>query len=139
MDTLALGGTVVIYPEPGLDEHQQEVQDRPGAIGVLAFRGALPRGYLNDPERTARTYPVLRGVRHVSPGDYARVRADRYIDLLGRGSSVVNTGGEKVYPAEVEQVLLEHPSVTDAVVLGVPHGRWGEQVVAVVALERGHR
>jgi 3-oxocholest-4-en-26-oate---CoA ligase len=120
-----------------LDEQQQEVQDRPGAIGVLAFRGVLPKGYLNDPERTARTYPVLRGVRHVSPGDHVRVRADRYIELLGRGSSVVNTGGEKVYPAEVEQVLLDHPAVMDAVVFGVPHGRWGEQVAAVVALEPG--
>ena len=69
------------------------------------------------------------------PGDHVKVEVDRYIELLGRGSSVVNTGGEKVFPAEVEDVLLEHPAVTDAVVFGVADERWGERVVAMVAVE----
>jgi acyl-CoA synthetase (AMP-forming)/AMP-acid ligase II len=120
-----------------LDDGQHEVQDRPGATGILAFRGSLPKGYLDDPEKTAQAYPVINGVRHVSPGDYVRVLQDRYIELLGRGSSVVNTGGEKVYPAEVEQVLMDHPAVADAVVFGLPDERWGEKVAAVVALEPG--
>lgn len=120
-----------------LDGRQAEVQDHPGATGVLAYRGSLPKGYLNDPEKSAQAYPVINGVRHVSPGDYVRVQEDRHIELLGRGSSVVNTGGEKVYPAEVEQVLLEHPGVTDAVVFGMPDERWGERVAAMVAVEPG--
>ncbi|GAA1667913.1 acyl-CoA synthetase [Citricoccus zhacaiensis] len=120
-----------------LDEAQREVQDQPGAIGVLAYRGALPVGYLHDPVTSAETYPVINGVRHCSPGDYVRVGEDGFIDLLGRGSSVVNTGGEKVFPGEVEEALLEHPAVADAVVFGVPDPRWGEAVAAVVALEPG--
>lgn len=120
-----------------LDEGRRQVQDRPGATGILAFRGPLPRGYLDDPEKTAQSYPVIDGVRHASPGDYVRVLPDRCIELLGRGSSVVNTGGEKVYPAEVEQVLLGHPAVADAVVFGVADERWGEVVAAAVALEPG--
>jgi 3-oxocholest-4-en-26-oate---CoA ligase len=120
-----------------LDDHGCEVQDRPGATGILSFRGSLPKGYLDDPTRTAQAYPVINGVRHVSPGDYVRVLQDRYIELLGRGSAVVNTGGEKVYPAEVEEALLDHPAVTDAVVFGLPDERWGEKVAAVVALEPG--
>lgn len=120
-----------------LDDAQREVQDQPGAIGVLAYRGALPVGYLHDPVRSAETYPVINGVRHCSPGDYVRVGEDGFIDLLGRGSSVVNTGGEKVFPGEVEEALLEHPAVADAVVFGVPNLRWGEAVAAIVALEPG--
>ncbi|MEW1981693.1 AMP-binding protein [Citricoccus sp. NPDC079358] len=118
-----------------LDDAQREVQHEPGAIGVLAYRGALPVGYLHDPVTSAATYPVINGVRHCSPGDYVRVGEDGYIDLLGRGSSVVNTGGEKVFPGEVEEALLEHPAVADAVVFGVPDPRWGEAVAAAVALE----
>lgn len=120
-----------------LDDAQREVQDEPGAIGVLAYRGALPVGYLHDQATSAETYPVINGVRHCSPGDYVRVGEGGFIDLLGRGSSVVNTGGEKVFPGEVEEALLEHPAVDDAVVFGVPDPRWGEAVAAVVALEPG--
>ncbi|WP_313823602.1 AMP-binding protein [Citricoccus sp.] len=120
-----------------LDDAQREVQGRPGAIGVLAYRGALPVGYLHDPVKSAETYPVINGVRHCSPGDYVRVGEGGFIDLLGRGSSVVNTGGEKVFPGEVEEALLEHPAVADAVVFGVPDPRWGEAVAAIVALEPG--
>ena len=116
-----------------LDESFDEIHHQPDRIGLLAYRGTLPRGYLNDDEKTAATYPVIDGVRHLIPGDYVRVLGDGYIELLGRGSSVVNTGGEKVYPAEVEEALLDHHAVTDAVVLGLPDPRWGETVAAIVA------
>jgi fatty-acyl-CoA synthase len=117
-----------------LDESRHEVQDQPGAHGILGFRGALPRGYFKDEKKTQETYPIINGTRYVMPGDYVKVEEDRYIELLGRGSSVVNTGGEKVYPAEVEEVLLDHPAITDAVVFGVADERWGERVVAMVAV-----
>ncbi|MEQ6897004.1 AMP-binding protein [Microbacterium sp. KR10-403] len=115
-----------------LDAGRHEVQDHPGALGILAQRGALPLGYHGDPEKTAATFPVIDGVRHVMPGDWVRVEDDRHIEFLGRGSGVINTGGEKVYPLEVEEALLEHPAVADAVVLGVPDPRFGEAVAAVV-------
>lgn len=120
-----------------LDSDQREVQGQPGAVGVLAYRGALPKGYLNDPVKSAETYPVINGVRHCSPGDYVRVQDHGYIELLGRGSSVVNTGGEKVFPGEVEEVLMDFPGVVDAVVFGAPDPLWGERVSAVVAVEPG--
>ena len=120
-----------------LDESDHEIQDSPGQVGLLAYRGTLPRGYLNDPQRTAATYRVIRGVRHLIPGDYVRVEPDHHVELLGRGSAVINTGGEKVYPAEVEEALLAHPLVTDAVVFGVPDARWGEAVSATVAVRDG--
>lgn len=120
-----------------LDESFEEIQDEPGRIGLLASRGPLPNGYLSDAERSAATYPVIRGVRHVVPGDYVRVGRGRTIELLGRGSSVVNTGGEKVYPGEIEAALLDHPAVSDAVVFGVPDPRWGEAVSAIVAAPGG--
>lgn len=120
-----------------LDEDQREVQDRPGAVGILGFRGTLPKGYWRDPDKTRATFPVINGVRHVVPGDWVRVLEDGYVELLGRGSSVVNTGGEKVYPGEVEETLLEHPGVADAVVFGMPDERYGEVVTAVVAPATG--
>lgn len=116
-----------------LDQDLNEVQDRPGALGILAQRGALPLGYYGDPEKTAATFPVINGVRHVMPGDWVRVQDDRHIEFLGRGSGVINTGGEKVYPLEVEEVLLEHPAVADVVVLGAPDPRFGEIVTAVIS------
>lgn len=115
-----------------LDEEQNEVQDRVGALGVLAQKGALPLAYHGDSEKTAATFPVINGVRHVVPGDWVRVEDDRHIEFLGRGSGVINTGGEKVYPLEVEEALLDHPAVADAVVIGVPDPRFGEIVTAVV-------
>lgn len=118
-----------------LDEQDREVQQTPGATGILAFRGALPKGYLNEPEKSRETYPVISGVRHVRPGDYVQVDEGGHIAFLGRGSSVINTGGEKVYPAEVEEALLAHESVRDAVVFGLADRRLGEQVSAVVAVE----
>ncbi|GAA3756229.1 acyl-CoA synthetase [Microbacterium kribbense] len=115
-----------------LDENQRDVQNQPGALGILAQHGALPLGYYGDAEKTAATFPVIDGVRYVVPGDWVRVEEDRYIEFLGRGSGVINTGGEKVYPLEVEEALLTHPAVADAVVLGVPDPRFGELVTAVV-------
>lgn len=118
-----------------LDEHNEEVQDVPGAQGVLAFHGTIPRGYHGDPEKTAAAFRMIRGRRHVVAGDLVRVQDDGTVELLGRGSAVVNTGGEKVYPAEVEEALLSHPGVRDVVVLGVPDARFGEVVAAVVAAD----
>lgn len=109
-----------------------EIQDQVGALGVLGQRGALPLGYHADAAKTDATFPVINGVRHVVPGDWVRVQEDRYIEFLGRGSGVINTGGEKVYPLEVEEALLAHPGVADAVVIGVPDPRFGEIVTAVV-------
>jgi fatty-acyl-CoA synthase len=107
------------------------------ALGWLAQTGRVPLGYLGDPERTARTFPVIDGVRHAVPGDRARVLADGRIELLGRDSVCINTGGEKVFAEEVETAVTTHPAVLDAVVCGRPSSRWGEEVVALVALRPG--
>jgi len=103
-----------------------------GVVGKLARRGHIPLGYYKDPVKSAATFPVVDGVRWSVPGDHARIEEDGTITLLGRGSVSINTGGEKVYPEEVEAALKAHPSVFDAVVVGVPDDRWGERVVAVV-------
>jgi len=105
--------------------------------GVLAFGGALPLGYHKDPERTAATYRHLNGGRYVVVGDYVSHQADGTLTFLGRGSGVINTGGEKVYPAEVEESLLTHPAVADAAVIGEPDPLWGELVSAVLSLRPG--
>jgi acyl-CoA synthetase (AMP-forming)/AMP-acid ligase II len=99
----------------------------------------VPLGYYKDEEKTARTIVEVDGVRWVLPGDMARVDHDGTILLVGRGSVCINTGGEKVYPDEVESVVKDHPDVFDAIVVGVPHERWGEQVVAVVSAREGRR
>lgn len=116
-----------------LDEELNEIQAEAGALGILAFRGILPAGYYGDPQKTAENFPTIRGHRYVMPGDWARARGDGSIELLGRLSAVVNTGGEKVFPAEVEHALLEHPAVDDAVVYGMPDQRFGEVVSATLA------
>jgi acyl-CoA synthetase (AMP-forming)/AMP-acid ligase II len=105
-----------------------------GELGWLAQTGRVPRGYLGDPEKTARTFPVVDGVRHAVAGDRARVLADGSLELLGRDSVTINTGGEKVFAEEVEQALKRHPDVFDVVVVGRPSERWGQEVVAVVQL-----
>lgn len=104
------------------------------APGWFAKRGPIPLGYLGDEAKTAATFPVIDGVRYSVPGDRARLRADGTIQLLGRDSVTINTGGEKVFAEEVEAALLRHPEVVDAVVVGRPSERWGQEVVAVVAL-----
>ena len=103
-----------------------------GAVGHLARRGHIPLGYYKDPAKTAATFPEVDGVRWSVPGDHAVIEADGTITLLGRGSVSINTGGEKVYPDEVEAALKSHPGVFDVIVVGVPDERWGERVIAVV-------
>jgi acyl-CoA synthetase (AMP-forming)/AMP-acid ligase II len=116
-----------------LDDDNAPVVAGAGAIGRLAVKGRCPVGYYKDPEKSARTFPVIDGVRYSVPGDLATVEADGSIRLLGRGSGVINTGGEKVFAEEVEEVLKTYPGVTDAGVVGVPDDRFGNAVGAVVA------
>jgi acyl-CoA synthetase (AMP-forming)/AMP-acid ligase II len=109
-----------------------------GVVGRLARSGHIPLGYYKDEAKTAATFVIDdNGTRWVVPGDFARVEADGTITLLGRGSVSINTGGEKVYPEEVEAVLKAHPNVFDAVVVGVPDPRYTERVAAVVAARPG--
>jgi 3-oxocholest-4-en-26-oate---CoA ligase len=110
-----------------------------GEEGWLARRGHVPLGYLGDPEKTARTFPVVDGVRYSVPGDRAVAEADGRLRLLGRASVTINTGGEKVFAEEVEHALKHHPAVLDAVVVGTPHERFGRQVTAVVQLRPDER
>ena len=107
---------------------------RPGGAGLLARTGAIPLGYWGDPEKTARTFPVVDGVRWSVPGDRARVEEDGSIVVLGRGTVVINSGGEKIFPEEVETTLKAHPAVFDAIVVGVPDETYGQRVAAVVQL-----
>jgi len=109
----------------------------PGETGVLARGGPMPVGYLGDPERTARTFVQIEGRRLSVTGDLARLEQDGSITVFGRGSTCINSGGEKVFPEEVEQALKTHPAVLDALVVGQPDPRWGERVTAVVALRAG--
>ena len=97
----------------------------------------MPLGYYKDAQKSAELIVEVDGVRWALTGDAATVDADGTVVLLGRGSVSINTGGEKVYPEEVEAVVKDHPAVYDAVVVGTPDERWGEQVVAVVALRPG--
>jgi acyl-CoA synthetase (AMP-forming)/AMP-acid ligase II len=115
-----------------IDDDGNFVEPGSDVIGRLARTGNIPLRYHKDPEKTARTFVEAGGQRWVIPGDYARVHSDGTIELLGRGSVSINTGGEKVYPEEVEAAVKDHPDVFDAVVVGVPDDRWGERVVAVV-------
>jgi fatty-acyl-CoA synthase len=113
------------------------LQPGSGESGWLARSGYVPLGYYKDPEKTARTFPVIAGTRYAVPGDHATVAADGTINVLGRGSVSINSGGEKIYPEEVEKALKHHPAVYDAVVVGTPHPRFGEQVTALVLLRAG--
>ncbi len=127
------GATFVVNADTAvLDEDGNPVVPGSGVVGRLARRGHIPLRYHKDPEKSARTFIESGGVRWVLPGDMATVEADGSITLLGRGSLTINTGGEKVFPEEVEAPLKEHPAIADAVVVGVPDERWGERVVAVV-------
>jgi len=108
-----------------------------GERGWLAKRGVVPLGYYKDAEKTARTFPVIDGERYSVPGDRATIDADGTMHLLGRDSVCINTGGEKVFAEEVEHALKHHPGVYDAVVVGTPHPRFGQQVTAIVRLREG--
>jgi acyl-CoA synthetase (AMP-forming)/AMP-acid ligase II len=115
-----------------LDEDNRPLPPGTGKVGMLARRGHIPLGYYKDPEKTARTFVEAHGERWVVAGDMAMVEDDGSITLLGRGSVCINSGGEKVFPEEVEAALRSHPDVFDALVVGVPDERWGERVAAVV-------
>jgi len=108
-----------------------------GEQGWLARSGRVPLGYYKDPEKTARTFPEIEGVRYAVPGDRAMLEADGTLRLLGRDSVTINTGGEKVFAEEVEHALKHHPDVYDAVVVGTPDPRFGQQVTALVRLREG--
>lgn len=120
------------------DENDQEVQPGSDTVGMIANGGFVPVGYYKDPEKSARTFRTVNGHRYSFPGDFARVAADGSLVLLGRGSVCINTGGEKVYPEEVEEALKAHESVWDALVVGVPDERFGERIVAVLSAAPGH-
>jgi 3-oxocholest-4-en-26-oate---CoA ligase len=115
-----------------LDESLRPVEPGSGVIGQVARSGFIARGYYNDPDKTARTFPEVDGRRWLLTGDIATVEADGTITVYGRGSQAINTGGEKVFPEEVEAVLKGHPAVYDAVVTGIPDERFGSRVAAVV-------
>jgi 3-oxocholest-4-en-26-oate---CoA ligase len=116
-----------------IDECGRDVVPGSGQVGVLAAPTDDEIGYLGDAAKTAETFRTFGGTRWVVPGDLASVAADGSITFHGRGSRVINTGGEKVFAEEVEQVLIEHPGVRDALVVGLPDPRWGHRVTAVVA------
>lgn len=120
-----------------LDDDGNEVQPGSGVRGFLAKRGNIPVGYYKDEAKTAETFRTINGVRYAIPGDYAMVEEDGSVTMLGRGSVSINTGGEKVYPEEVEAALKGHPDVFDALVVGVPDERYGQHVAAVVAPRSG--
>ncbi|MCX6527519.1 MAG: acyl-CoA synthetase [Actinobacteria bacterium] len=107
-------------------------------LGWLAKSGRLALGYFGDPVKTARTYPIIDGVRYAVPGDRAKVTADLMVELHGRDSVTINSGGEKIFAEEVEAAIKGHPSVYDCVVAGRPSDRWGNEVVAVVRIRQGH-
>ena len=104
---------------------------------MLATSGHIPLRYHKDDAKTAATFPVVDGVRYAVPGDMAAILADGTIAVYGRGSVSINTGGEKVFPEEVEKALKSHPAVFDAIVVGTPSERWGSQVTAVIQLRTG--
>jgi acyl-CoA synthetase (AMP-forming)/AMP-acid ligase II len=126
-----IGQTVV------LDEDGKAMEPGCGRIGKIARARDIPLEYYKDPKKTAETFVVYDGVRYAMPGDYAMVEEDGRITLLGRGSVSINSGGEKIFPEEVEAAVKSHPAVFDCTVVGVPDPRWGEQVSAVVELRPG--
>ena len=124
----ALNAGVRVFADDG-----HEVVAGSGEIGRVATSAFVPLGYFKDPEKSAATFQQIDGVRYSFPGDYAQVEADGSITLLGRGSACINTGGEKVFPEEVEEAVKQHPDVFDCLVVGVSDDRFGERIVAVVS------
>jgi acyl-CoA synthetase (AMP-forming)/AMP-acid ligase II len=120
-----------------LTDDGREVVPGSGERGRVALRGRTPVGYYKDPEKSASTFVTFDGVRWSIPGDFAEVEADGTVKLLGRGSQCINTGGEKVYPEEVEEALKHHPTVADAAVVGLPDERFGEAITALVEAHVG--
>ena len=130
----SIGAFTKVFTEDG-----REVARGSDEIGILALGGPIPFGYYKDPEKSAATFREYNGERYSVPGDFAKVLEDGTIELLGRGSVVINTGGEKVFPEEVEEAIKLHPAVFDVLVVGVPDDRFGESITAVVALNAGQQ
>ncbi len=131
----ALDDTAVFQAGPCavvIDDEGNVRELAPGVVGRIAVRGPVPVGYHKDPAKSAATYPVIDGVRYSVPGDIVEITAGGGLNLLGRGSAVINTGGEKVFPEEIEELLKLHPAVVDAAVVGVPDDRFGVAVCAIV-------
>jgi fatty-acyl-CoA synthase len=128
----AIGPHARVFKDTG-----EEVVPGSGEVGLLAVGGNIPVGYYKDDAKTAATFQTIGGKRWSVPGDFASVEADGTIVLLGRGSVVINSGGEKIFPEEVEEAVKRHPAVHDALVVGVPDERFGEAVTAVVSLTPG--
>ncbi|MFI9406129.1 acyl-CoA synthetase [Nocardia sp. NPDC052316] len=122
-----------------LDEEGNPVEPGSGQVGLLARSGHIPLGYYKDEAKSAATFKVFNGVRYAIPGDFARVEEDGTVTMLGRGSVSINSGGEKIYPEEVEGALKTHPEIFDALVVGVEDQRWGQRVVAVVQCRSENR
>lgn len=120
------------------DEHGEIIPAGSTRVGQVAHSGYVPLRYLNAPEKTAQVFIEKDGTRYVLSGDLGVMGDDGSVVLLGRGSSVINTGGEKVHAEEVESQLKSHPGVYDALVVGVPDERWGQRVVAVIEPVEGH-
>jgi fatty-acyl-CoA synthase len=120
-----------------LTEDGRDVEAGSDEVGMLALGGRNPLGYYKDDDKSDRTFKVIDGVRYSIPGDFAQVASDGTIHVLGRGSVCINSGGEKIFPEEVEEALKTHPAVRDVVVVGVPDPKYGEQVVAVVEADDG--
>jgi acyl-CoA synthetase (AMP-forming)/AMP-acid ligase II len=122
-----------------LDEHNRvlDLEKNVGEIGRLARGGSVPVGYYKDPEKSAATFLEIDGKRYSVPGDFARIEEGNRVTLLGRGSNCVNTGGEKVYPEEVEMAIKRHPAVYDVLVVGIPDEKYGQSVAAVVQVREG--
>jgi len=121
------------------DEFGERIEPGSGNAGIVAVGGYIPLGYYKDEAKTAQTFRTYEGRRWSVPGDFAEVNADGTLHLLGRGSVCINTGGEKVFPEEVEEALKTHPAVRDAVCVGLPDERFGEVICAVVETEDGQR
>src|SRR4029453_12407769 len=118
-------------------EDHQEVAPGSGEKGFIARSGPIPVGYYKDPEKSAKTFPTIAGVRYSIPGDWCIVEADGTLNLLGRGSACINSAGEKIFPEEVEETLKSHASIEDALVFGIDDAKWGQAVTAVVSLVPG--
>jgi len=129
-----LGEGVKVFNEEG-----EEIKPGSGEMGLLGLPGRNPIGYYKDPEKSARTFREIGGVRYVLPGDWATVDENGQIHVLGRGSVCINTGGEKVFPEEVEEVIKLMPDVMDVAVVGIPDDRFGEAICAVVETKPGSK
>jgi len=131
--TLEPGGKVTILDPDTLEP----LTPGDGKIGLLARGGYVPVAYYKDPEKSAKTFVEVNGERYSIAGDMGRIEEDGRLTLFGRGSNCINSGGEKIFPEEVEDGLKSHPAIFDALVVGMKDERWGQRVAAVIELEEG--